>query len=54
MQQVDHGILKPVVLIGNEGDGMEVAVSVRTTLQLKHFRSLNTARVIADTFGSDG
>ena len=50
-KDVDRGILRPVVLIRDEGDGMEVAVSVRATLQLEHLRSLDAACVIARQSG---
>ena len=52
-KHVDRGILKPVVLIGDEGNGMEITVGVRAALQLEHFRSVDTARVVSDTFGPD-
>ena len=32
---------------------MEVTVSVRAALQLEHFRSMDTARVVPDAFGPD-
>ena len=52
-QHVGQGVLNSVVLIGYEGNGMEVAISVRTALQLEYSSLLNAARVIADAFGAD-
>lgn len=49
-KHVDHGVLKPVVLIGDEGNCMEITVSVRAALQLEHFRSMDTACVVPDAF----
>ena len=42
-----------MVLISDEGDGMEMTVSVGTALQLEHFRSLNSAGVVPDALGTD-
>jgi hypothetical protein len=52
-QPVDEGVVKPVVLVGDEGDGMEVPIDLGASAQLEHLGSQHPAGVVANTGGPE-